>query len=128
MLGPAHKRRVSHGAIISRSDLKHCAENSLKYAIAKFVNSVRNLLKTSQSIILVFMQANLIRLSSEFRFHLLVNDLRRSLGAFAELRKSTFVRHVCASAWNNSASTGRIFMKYDIWMFFENLSRKFKFH
>ena len=24
--------------------------------------------------------------------------------------------------------TGRIFMKFDIWVFFENLSRKFKFH
>jgi len=32
------------------------------------------------------------------------------------------------SAWNNSAPTGRIFMKFDIQVFFENLSRKFKFH
>jgi hypothetical protein len=32
------------------------------------------------------------------------------------------------SAWNNSALTGRIFMKFDIWLFFQNLSRKFKFH
>jgi hypothetical protein len=31
-------------------------------------------------------------------------------------------------AWNNLASTGRIFMKYVIWRFFENLSRKFKLH
>jgi len=30
---------------------------------------------------------------------------------------------VCPSAWNNSAPTGRIFMKFDIWEFFENLSR-----
>jgi hypothetical protein len=30
-------------------------------------------------------------------------------------------------AWNNSAPTGRIFMKFCI-LFFENLSRKFKFH
>jgi len=28
-------------------------------------------------------------------------------------------------AWNNSASTRHIFMKFDIWVFFENLSRKF---
>jgi len=32
------------------------------------------------------------------------------------------------SAWNSSAPTGRIFMKFYIWVFFENLSRKFKFH
>jgi hypothetical protein len=34
---------------------------------------------------------------------------------------------VCPSAWNNSAPTGRIFSKFDIWAFLENLSRKFKF-
>ena len=32
------------------------------------------------------------------------------------------------SAWNNSAPIGRIFMKFDIWLCFENLSWKFKFH
>jgi hypothetical protein len=32
------------------------------------------------------------------------------------------------SAWNSSVSTGRIFVKFDIWIFFENLSRIFKFH
>ena len=32
------------------------------------------------------------------------------------------------SAWNNSIPTGRIFMKFNIWVFFDNLSRKFKFH
>ena len=26
---------------------------------------------------------------------------------------------VCPSAWNNSAPTGRIFMKFDIWVLFE---------
>jgi hypothetical protein len=55
-----------------------------------------------------------------------------SLGAFARLRKATisFSSHpsVCPSvrpsAWNNSAPTGRIFMKLDLWVFFENLLRK----
>jgi len=41
-------------------------------------------------------------------------------------------RHVCLSvrpsAWNNSAPTGRIFIKFDIWDFSKNLSRKFTFH
>jgi hypothetical protein len=32
------------------------------------------------------------------------------------------------SAWNNSAPTGRIFMKFDISLFFENISKKFQFH
>jgi len=37
------------------------------------------------------------------------------LGAFAELRKATitFLMPVRLSAWNNSAPTGRIFMKFD---------------
>ena len=35
---------------------------------------------------------------------------------------------VCPSVWNNSALTGRIFMKFDIWVFLSNLSRKFEFH
>jgi len=34
---------------------------------------------------------------------------------------------VCLSAWNNSAPIGRIFVKFYILVFFENLSRKFKF-
>ena len=52
------------------------------------------------------------------------------LGAFAKLRKGniSFVTPVRPSARNNSAPTGRIFMKFDIWVFFENLSRKFNFH
>jgi hypothetical protein len=32
------------------------------------------------------------------------------------------------SSWNNSAPAGRVFLKFDIWIFFENLSRNFKFH
>jgi len=35
--------------------------------------------------------------------------------------------YVYQFAWNNSSFTGRIFMKFDTWVFFENLSRKFKF-
>ena len=31
-------------------------------------------------------------------------------------------------AWNESAATGRIFISFDIGVFFERLSRKFKFH
>ena len=60
------------------------------------------------------------------------------LGAFATLRKATisFVMSVCLSfcpyvrpsAWNNSAATGWIFMKLDIWVLFQNRSRNFKFH
>ena len=35
---------------------------------------------------------------------------------------------VCPSVWSNSALTGRSFLKCDIWVFFENLLRKLKFH
>jgi hypothetical protein len=56
---------------------------------------------------------------------------RNSEGAFATLRKATLsfipVRpSAYPSSGNNSASAGRILMKFYIWAFFENLSRKFK--
>ena len=35
---------------------------------------------------------------------------------------------VLPSAWNNFFPSGRIFMKFDIWVFFENLSRNFKLY
>jgi len=52
------------------------------------------------------------------------------LGALSKLRKATvsFVMSVRLCAWNNSVPTGRVFMKSDIWVFLENVSRKFKFH
>jgi hypothetical protein len=52
------------------------------------------------------------------------------LGAFEKLRRATinFAMSVRPSARNNSAPIGQILMKFDIWVFFENLSRKFQFH
>jgi hypothetical protein len=35
---------------------------------------------------------------------------------------------VCLTAWNRAASIGRIFMKFNIWIFFGNPLRKFKFY
>ena len=60
------------------------------------------------------------------------------LGRFSKLQEATtscvmclFVS-VCPSvsrfAWNNSVPTAQIFMKFDIWVIFENLSRKPKFY
>ena len=52
-----------------------------------------------------------------------------SLLALSCLSISLSVRpSVPPSAWNNSASTGGIFMKFNIRLFFEDLSRRFKFH
>ena len=50
------------------------------------------------------------------------------LGTLAKLWKtiSSFVVSVCPSTYN-SAPTGRIYTKFDIY-FSRNLSRKFKFH
>ena len=52
------------------------------------------------------------------------------LGAFAKLRKATisFVMSVRPSAWNNSTPTGRIFLKFEICVLFENRLGKFRFH
>jgi hypothetical protein len=51
------------------------------------------------------------------------------LGALAELRKVTnsYVMSVRHSAWNDWAPTGRIFVKFDIYVYFEKLSRILKF-
>jgi hypothetical protein len=46
-------------------------------------------------------------------------------GAFAELRKAT-VRFLVSVRPHGTAPTERIFVKFDIWKYFENLSRKFK--
>jgi hypothetical protein len=64
-------------------------------------------------------------------FQIKIVHCRVFLGAFAKLRKRLLTSSclsVCPSAWNNAAPTGRVLMKFDIWGFFENLSRKFKFH
>jgi hypothetical protein len=63
-----------------------------------------------------------------------INTLRYQnvefLGAFAKFRKTTIsfvisVRlSVRLSTWNNSAATGRIFMEFDIWAFFEKSIQK----
>jgi hypothetical protein len=52
------------------------------------------------------------------------------LDALEKLRKATIdllCLSVCPSAWNNSATAGWIFAKFDISVFFENSTRKFKF-
>ena len=52
------------------------------------------------------------------------------LGAFTKLRKSLLASclSVRVSARNKSAPTGRIIIKFDLCVFLENMSRKFKFH
>ena len=41
----------------------------------------------------------------------------------------SIVRSVRPSAWNDSAPTGRIYMKFRIWVFFPEICpEKFKFH
>jgi hypothetical protein len=47
---------------------------------------------------------------------------------FAKLQKAviSIIMSICLTAWNNSAPTGPIFMKFDILVFFENLLQKYK--
>ena len=60
----------------------------------------------------IFLRFRLNRLQTDFGR----NHQPRFLDAFAKLRKVTisFAMSVRPSVWNNSASTGRIFMKLDI--------------
>ena len=50
---------------------------------------------------------------------------KTDLGAIAKLRKGTtvFAMSVRPSAWNNSAPTGLIFIKFYIWVFFETVQK-----
>ena len=43
-----------------------------------------------------------------------------------EKRLVSFTMSIRPSAWNLSTPTGQIFIKFNIWIFFENLSRKFE--
>ena len=64
------------------------------------------------------------------------NKMAVTYSGFRRIRKiaksDLQLRHVCPSvcqyAGNNWAPTGRIFVKFDIGVFFENLSRKLKFY
>jgi len=59
----------------------------------------------------------------------LQNGKTTFLGVFAKLWKSSisFVMSVRLSTLNNTDPTGRIYMKFDISVFFENLLKKFSF-
>jgi len=61
------------------------------------------------------------------------NATQDCVGAFEKLLKATVsfvmpVRPSVVSVRNNSATTGRILMEFDIWGSLKILSRKFKFH
>jgi hypothetical protein len=51
------------------------------------------------------------------------------LGALTEFRKETinFFKSVRPSAWNISAPTGQLFIKFYTWLYFENLQRKLRY-
>jgi hypothetical protein len=59
----------------------------------------------------------------------MTNTIGTFLGMFAKLQKVTinFVMSVRLFACSDSNPTGRIVIKFDIRVFFENMSRKFKF-
>jgi hypothetical protein len=76
----------------------------------------------------VFYTAHILNVSASLSYIITV-DRHYFVFLFRRLRKSSpFCLSVRPSAWNNSAPSGGIFMKFDIWVFSENLSRKFKFH
>jgi hypothetical protein len=47
---------------------------------------------------------------------------------FTQLRTVAISFITCLTAWKNSAPIVHIFIKFDIWAVFLNLSQKFKFH
>jgi len=57
-----------------------------------------------------------------------VQKLRISAISFVMSVRLSVSPSVRPSTWNNSIFTGRILMKFDIWVFLKNLPKKFKFH
>jgi hypothetical protein len=74
-------------------------------------------LKKKKSVLAVVTARTILAHSVQARSH---NSAQRLL--------SSSCTSVCPSAWNDSTSTGLIFVIFDIWIFLENLSRKSKFH
>jgi hypothetical protein len=60
-------------------------------------------------------------------FSSLMMQLCYFFSAFAELWKAAVSIFMSLSARDSSAPSRRIFIKFNIWSFFENLSRKFKY-
>jgi hypothetical protein len=117
-----------HGVMIWNMTIKICVKRKIRFILCRKYNM---LLVTKTSHVIPFQE--MTPAYSENRrnpIDMPCGENKQFLGAFARLQKATisFVISVCRSAWNNSALTRRIFMKFDIWVFFENRSRNFKFH
>jgi hypothetical protein len=87
----------------------------------------------SQSQVQISKTSNLCG-SEHDKTHTRTKQQLKCLRAFTKLKKRLLLSSclsvslsVCQSAWNNSVSTEQSFIKYDIWVFFENLS-KFEFY
>ena len=94
---------------------------TLKYEWAQYF-----LLGTSFFTLLLFHQ--MINVSSPSDDPYILQRYTSFSGAFAKLLKATVSFLMCLSAWNSSAPTGRIFLKFGICVVFENLSRNSKFY
>ena len=113
-----------------RSSLKR--DRYLEPNIKKWMNDER-INVTLQFVVIFFVQFRDVSdlLTMTIHIYVLLNDF---VGAFAKLLKATtsFFVSVLLSvrlcAWNNSASTGQTFVKFDIRVLFENLSRKLNIH
>jgi len=86
-----------------------------------------SIIKTSQ----LMLYGEIIAVCSQIHTKHINTQCRRNvefLGAFANLRKAS-IRFVMFVRPNGTARLPRAdFHKFDIWEFFENLSRKFKFY
>ena len=61
-------------------------------------------------------------------FYVCQQNCEKWLLSFVMSVYSSYCLCFSLSAWNYSAPTGWIFVKFDIWVFFKNLSRKLKIH
>jgi hypothetical protein len=63
-----------------------------------------------------------------YYLYLYLSFLFKRVRKIAKKATISFVISVRLSTWNNLVPNGQFFIKFDIWVFLKNLSRKFKAH
>ena len=125
LVGPAHSHEVFAKM---KPCMWHCKPRRSE-AASGLLNQLgfRRWLTGTEYLWLTHITHTLVGLVFNTRGHVTKKKVSHYLGSFAKLGRTTIRFVMLVRAWDNSAPNGRIFIKFDIWGIFENLSRKFKF-
>jgi len=123
MLDQNHLRRIRK--IAKRDYYLHCHQ-SFRFSIHMLdQNHLRRIRKIAK-------RDYYLHCHQPFRFSIHTLDKNHLRRIRKITKRDYYLRHVCQpsvcpSAWNNPASNVRNFMTFNIWVFLESLTKKFKF-